>query len=137
MSPSPPTDPTLTAAPPARSLAPVVVAVADGSPAAVAGVLPGDEIVQVNGDVPRDIIEWQLATDEADVELDPWLPAVRQAWRELEDSTDAVLVEASSDGQTVRVEKRGGRLIVHVDADGGVVDVSVPTKTVRKLMARL
>ena len=24
----------------------------------------------MNGDVPRDIIEWQLATDEADVELD-------------------------------------------------------------------
>ena len=30
----------------------------------------GDEIVRVNGDVPRDIIEWQMATDEADVELD-------------------------------------------------------------------
>ena len=32
--------------------------------------MAGDEIVRVNGDVPRDIIEWQLATDEADVELD-------------------------------------------------------------------
>jgi len=52
------------------SLAPMVVSVAPGSPAADAGVLPGDEIVQVNGDVPRDIIEWQMATDEAQVELD-------------------------------------------------------------------
>ena len=53
-----------------RSLAPVVVAVRAGSPADVVGVRAGDEIVRVNGDVPRDIIEWQLATDEADVELD-------------------------------------------------------------------
>ena len=53
-----------------RSLAPLVVSVAPGSPAAVAGVLQGDEIVRVNGDVPRDIIEWQMATDEAEVELD-------------------------------------------------------------------
>lgn len=53
-----------------RSLAPLVVSVAPGSPAETVGVLPGDEIVRVNGDVPRDIIEWQMATDEADVELD-------------------------------------------------------------------
>ncbi|HUS41604.1 MAG TPA: DUF512 domain-containing protein [Ilumatobacteraceae bacterium] len=55
---------------PSRSLAPIVVAVTEGSPAASAGVLAGDEIVRINGDVPRDIIEWQLAADEADVELD-------------------------------------------------------------------
>jgi putative radical SAM enzyme (TIGR03279 family) len=53
-----------------RSLAPVVVAVIPGSPADVAGVIAGDEIVLVNGEVPRDIIEWQLAVDEAEVELD-------------------------------------------------------------------
>ncbi len=53
-----------------RSLAPLVVSVATGSPAESVGVLPGDEIVRVNGEVPRDIIEWQMATDEADVELD-------------------------------------------------------------------
>ncbi|HSP29167.1 MAG TPA: DUF512 domain-containing protein, partial [Ilumatobacteraceae bacterium] len=55
---------------PSRSLAPVVVAVAPGSPAAEAGVRAGDEIVRINGEVPRDIIEWQLAADEEDVELD-------------------------------------------------------------------
>ena len=53
-----------------RSLAPLVVSVAPGSAAESSGVLPGDEIVRVNGDMPRDIIEWQIATDEADVELD-------------------------------------------------------------------
>jgi C-terminal processing protease CtpA/Prc len=55
---------------PSRSLSPVVVSVTAGSPAAKAGVAAGDEIVRINGDVPRDIIEWQMAADEADVELD-------------------------------------------------------------------
>jgi len=53
-----------------RSLAPIVVEVSPDSPAAEVGVLAGDEIIRVNGDVPRDIIEWQMATDEAEVELD-------------------------------------------------------------------
>ena len=53
-----------------RSLAPLVVSVATGSPAESVGVMAGDEIVRVNGQVPRDIIEWQMSTDEAEVELD-------------------------------------------------------------------
>jgi len=50
--------------------APVVVAVAPGSPAASAGLRPGDTVAAVNGRVPRDVIEWRLWTDEADVGLD-------------------------------------------------------------------
>jgi putative radical SAM enzyme (TIGR03279 family) len=53
-----------------RTLAPLVVAVTPGSPAAGAGVSVGDEIVRVNGNVPRDIIEWHLVTDGAEVDLD-------------------------------------------------------------------
>jgi putative radical SAM enzyme (TIGR03279 family) len=48
---------------------PVVVAVAPGSPAETAGVQPGDAVLRLNGRVPRDVIEWQLWSDEADVEL--------------------------------------------------------------------
>ncbi|NCY16825.1 MAG: DUF512 domain-containing protein [Actinobacteria bacterium] len=50
--------------------APLVIAVSPGSPAALAGVVPGDEILALNGEIPRDIIEYRLLTDEADLTLD-------------------------------------------------------------------
>jgi putative radical SAM enzyme (TIGR03279 family) len=46
-----------------------VVAVAPASPAARAGLQPGDAITAVNGEVPRDVIAYQLAADEPEVEL--------------------------------------------------------------------
>ncbi len=49
--------------------APLVVAVAPGSPAARAGVAVGDEIVTLNGRAPRDVIEYRVLTDEADVDV--------------------------------------------------------------------
>jgi len=45
------------------------VAVEPGSPAARAGVLPGDEVVAMNGQAPRDVIQYRLLADEADLEL--------------------------------------------------------------------
>jgi putative radical SAM enzyme (TIGR03279 family) len=57
---------------------PQVVAVRESSPAARAGILPGDEIEAMNGAVPRDVIEYQLAADEAIVEL-----ALRRDGRQL------------------------------------------------------
>ena len=50
--------------------APRVVAVAPGSAAERAGLRPGDELVTVNGRRPRDVIEYELLVDDADVELD-------------------------------------------------------------------
>jgi putative radical SAM enzyme (TIGR03279 family) len=50
--------------------APVVVDVVVGSPAEQAGLAPGDEIVALNGQVPRDIIEWRFLADEAELEVE-------------------------------------------------------------------
>jgi putative radical SAM enzyme (TIGR03279 family) len=50
--------------------APRVVAVAPGSPAALAGVQIADEVLAIDGQVPRDIIEWRLLVDDADPVLD-------------------------------------------------------------------
>ncbi len=47
-----------------------IVAVAPGSPAAVAGLLPGDELLSLNGEAVRDVIRYQLQADEPFVELD-------------------------------------------------------------------
>ncbi|HEX2039085.1 MAG TPA: DUF512 domain-containing protein [Acidimicrobiales bacterium] len=49
---------------------PRVVAVDAESPAARAGLQPGDEIVALNGQSPRDVIQYRLLADEPEVELD-------------------------------------------------------------------
>lgn len=47
-----------------------VQAVAPGSPAEAAGLLPGDEIVALNGEAPRDVIRYRVLTDEPEVHLE-------------------------------------------------------------------
>lgn len=47
-----------------RAQAPRIVEVVPGSPAEVAGLAPGDEILSVNGITPRDVIDYQLLIDD-------------------------------------------------------------------------
>ena len=56
-----------------------MTAVAPGSPADLAGLLPGDEIVSLDGVVPRDVIEWRLLVDEPEVHLDVRRGGLEQA----------------------------------------------------------
>jgi putative radical SAM enzyme (TIGR03279 family) len=64
-----------------------VVSVAPGSPAERAGLRPGDELLTLNGEAPRDVIRYRVLADEAVVDLD-----VRRGGLE----------------RVVRVEKRAG-----------------------------
>ena len=50
--------------------APRVVSVVDASPAQRAGLRVNDELLAVDGRVPRDVIEYRLFVDEADPELE-------------------------------------------------------------------
>ena len=49
---------------------PIVTLVAPGSAAEQAGLLAGDEVLRLNGQVPRDIIEWRFLVDEAEVDME-------------------------------------------------------------------
>ena len=48
---------------------PRVVALEPGSPAERAGLMVGDEILMIDGEVPRDVIRWQILTDDSEVPL--------------------------------------------------------------------
>ena len=49
---------------------PRVIAVAPSSPAERAGVAAGDEIIAIDGEVPRDVIAYRMLVDEADPVLE-------------------------------------------------------------------
>ena len=49
---------------------PTVAALTPGSAAVRAGVAIGDVVLSINGTVPRDIIEWRFAADDAEVTLE-------------------------------------------------------------------
>jgi putative radical SAM enzyme (TIGR03279 family) len=50
--------------------APRVVAVAAGSPAARSGIVVDDVVMSLNGESPRDVIQYQLLTDEAVLDIE-------------------------------------------------------------------
>ncbi len=79
---------------------PLVVGVTPGSPADLAGVVPGDEVRSINSIVPRDVLEWRALTDEAQLEL-----------------------EVSRGGMevTVEIDKREGELL-GIDVHSSVFD---------------
>ena len=45
---------------------PVIAEIVTGSPAESAGLIPGDEIVAIDGEIPTDVIRWHFLVDEAD-----------------------------------------------------------------------
>ncbi|HEY1832078.1 MAG TPA: DUF512 domain-containing protein [Acidimicrobiales bacterium] len=49
--------------------APTVTSVAEASPAARAGLVVGDELLELNGEVPRDVIDFQQMSDVPDLRV--------------------------------------------------------------------
>jgi len=79
-----------------------------------------------------------LLADEVPTEdLRPWLPAIRELARQIDRLPDCVLVDVRGPGETVRVEKRDGRLVILVEDGDETVSVSVPARTVSRAMRRL
>jgi putative radical SAM enzyme (TIGR03279 family) len=60
----------LESTPAAAASVATVVAVTSGSPADLLGILPGDQVIAVDGRPVRDIIEYRVLTDETEVSLD-------------------------------------------------------------------
>jgi len=77
----------------------------------------------------------------ADAELHARLhdvaPALRAVASRLDTMPDAVLVDASSDGSTVRVEKSGQEILIYVVSPGERVEIAVPLGSVRRLLTKL
>jgi hypothetical protein len=65
------------------------------------------------------------------------LPALKVAARELERCPDFVLVEVQNPREHVRIEKRGGRLLIDVESPDETVRVGVPLGTVETVARRL
>src|SRR5437899_11669281 len=75
---------------------PRVVAVTPGSPAARAGLLPGDELLTVGGQVPRDVIQYRLLTDEPEVALDVSRGGLERSLTVMKESGEPLVMEVQS-----------------------------------------
>ncbi len=92
--------------------------------------------------VPMAVVDAALATtdlalDEVHLKLDEWGPALVGMLAALEDCPDATLIEVEDRGDFVRISKEGGQLRVEVREPDVNVEVSIPARSARRLIARL
>jgi hypothetical protein len=67
----------------------------------------------------------------------PWMPAIEAALDGLARCPDGPLVEVDSADETVRIVKRGGKLVIDVDSRDETVHVAVPIRGALKLVRQL
>lgn len=87
------------------------------------GLVPGTLVTEALRDAPE--------------ELEDCWDALQDSWDAFARAPDFVMLEVAGPDHGVRVEKRGGRLLVDVDTDGERIRVAVPVSTLRKLIHRL
>ncbi|MGH9793578.1 MAG: hypothetical protein ACRD5G_02290 [Candidatus Acidiferrales bacterium] len=94
---------------------------------------------------PAAVVPWAIALapekhvrfDQMPEEARAMLPALAEAADKLGDMPDFVLVEVQSPREHVKVEKRGGSIVVNVDSESETVYVSVPLRAARHALAEL
>ena len=74
---------------------------------------------------------------ELHARLEDMTPVLRSISGRLASIPDAVLVDVKDEGGTVRVEKSGQDLLIHVASPRERVEVSVPLESVRRLVEKL
>ncbi len=72
---------------------------------------------------------------ELDTELGDMAPQLAGILMDLEDCPDAVLLEARSPGEHVRIEKRGDNLNIHIRDAQSNVKISIPADLMSRLAA--
>lgn len=102
------------------------------------------EDVDLTIPIPTHLIDVVLVTarlampeqelDSVRREIEPWAPMIEAAGRELANLPDgAVLVSVETTDETVRIERRGGRLRIDVAADDADVHVSLPARSIQRI----
>lgn len=85
--------------------------------------------------VPERVVDEAL--DEVTTEIEPYVPAIRDAWSRLGDSGDFVLVEVNGADEHVSIRKVDNRLLITVGDHDNHVEVALPLKTIGKILHRL
>ena len=84
--------------------------------------------------VPNHLVE--RAIEDVSDEIEPYLPALQNAWDEFERAPDFVMVEVRGRNEHVRVEKKDGKLLVTVNDNGDDLRVEVPLRTLRRIVRK-
>ena len=74
---------------------------------------------------------------ELHARLDAVAPVLRSISGRLASMPDAVLVDVKDEGGTLRIEKLGADMLIHVASPRERVDVSVPVESLRRLVEKL
>jgi hypothetical protein len=102
----------------------------------------GDRVFVI---APAAIVPWAIALapekhirfDHIPEEARAILPALADAADKLGEMDDFVLVEVQSPREHVKVEKKGGSIVVNVDSERETVYVSVPLRAARHALQEL